>query len=82
MRNFQATGRSPTLSTSGMVATSHPLAASQALDVLKRGGNAMDAALCGATMLQVCEPHMNGIGGDLFALRSPAGGNGVIGFNR
>ncbi|MDF2959377.1 MAG: ggt [Paenibacillus sp.] len=52
----------------GMVATSQPLAAQAGLEILKRGGNAIDAAVAAAVSLTVLEPTSNGIGGDVYAL--------------
>ncbi len=60
--------RSPVLATSAMAATSQPLATQVALDVMKNGGNAIDAAIAANALLGLVEPTGNGLGGDLFAI--------------
>ncbi len=81
MRDFQLPGRSEVLSMNGMCATSHPLAAQTAIDILGRGGNAMDAAIGAAVLLGFCEPPMTGIGGDCFVLYRLPGDDSIRALN-
>lgn len=68
-----ATGRPPTRSERGMVSTPHVLASGAGLEVLRRGGSAVDAAIAANAALCVAYPHMAGLGGDAFALIQPPG---------
>ena len=68
MRDFQHPGRSPVLARRAMCATSHPLAVECAVNAMRQGGNAVDAAVTAALTLGMLEPAMTGLGGDMFAL--------------
>ena len=73
--------RSSAMAQHGMACTSQPLATMAAIDVLKKGGTAIDAAIAANAVLGVVEPAMNGIGGDLFAIVYDAKTKKLYGLN-
>lgn len=73
--------RSVVMAQRGMACTSHPLSTQAAIAVLRSGGNAIDAAIAANAMEGVVEPHVNGIGGDLFAIVWDAKSRKLYGLN-
>ena len=73
MRNLYLPGRSNVLGLNGLAATSQPLSTLEAIDILKKGGNAIDAAIAASAVQSVIEPNSTSVGGDCFALISIKG---------
>ena len=81
MRNLELPGRSPVHAPEGMASTSHPLSTQAAVDILRAGGNAMDAAVAACAVQCVVEPASTGIGGDAFCLYAQEGTSNLVAFN-
>ena len=80
-RDFSTLGKSNVLSSNAMIASSHPIASSVGIEILKNGGNAVDAAIAMNAVLCVAEPHMTVVGGDCFVMLSVDGSTNIKSLN-
>ena len=80
-RNFTQIGKSNVISSKAMVVSSHPIASSVGIEILKDGGNAVDAAIAMNAVLCIAEPHMTGLGGDCFVMLSVDGSSNIKALN-
>ena len=81
MRDLELPGRSPAHGMTAMAATSHTLSTNTAIEIMRSGGNALDAAIAACAVQCVVEPGSTGIGGDNFCLWMPKGADKPIAFN-
>ena len=80
-RNLNLSKKSLVINRNSMVVSSHQLASSVGIEILRSGGNAVDAALAMSSVLCVAEPHMTGVGGDCFVMLSPDGSTDIKALN-